>query len=433
MTDLNAPSLFPKPSTPRPESPGTQSPVSDALADFSPSDLLDEITQTILTYVVMDTEQAHAATLWIAMTWFIDQIDVAPLALITAPEKACGKSQLLTIFSYLVAHPLSVANSTASFIFRVIECSQPTILIDEADTFLRDAGELKGIINAGHTRANAFVGRTEATPSGALAPKLFSVWCAKAFAGIGIEKHLPDATISRSIVITLRRKMSHEHVERLRHANRSKFTPLADKLAAFAKAFSSRIRSARPALPDALSDRAQDNWEPLLAIAEIAGPKWIAHATAAALKISKSGEKSVSIGNELLADIQYAFDKKQQPKISTADLIGELASDDEKPWATYNRGKSISPRQLSRLLEPYGIRPKTVRLGAFDTPKGYDREQFIDAFARYLATADADAEEPTDKVIPPSSSTLLPITMSEESALGISKPPSIDIDPETAF
>lgn len=431
MNHLNAPTLSPEPPTPRPESPGVQSLVPDAPADLSPSDLLDEITQTILTYVVMDTEQAHAATLWIAMTWFINQIDVAPLALITAPEKACGKSQLLTIFSYLVAHPLSVANSTASFIFRVIESSQPTILIDEADTFLRDAGELKGIINAGHTRANAFVGRTEATPSGALAPKLFSVWCAKAFAGIGIEKHLPDATISRSIIITLRRKMPHEHVARLRHANRSVFTPLADKLAAFAKAFSSRIRSARPSLPDALSDRAQDNWEPLLAIAEIAGPKWIAHATAAALKISKSGEKSVSIGNELLADIQYAFDMRRVPKISTADLIGELASDDEKPWATYNRGKSISPRQLSRLLEPYGIRPKTVRLGAFDTPKGYDREQFIDAFARYLIAA--DAEEPTDKATPTAGGTSLPMAMREESAPGNSEPPSIEIDPETAF
>lgn len=393
MTQSNAPALITSLSAPVPQNDvdGAQAQLSKAPADMSPADILDEVTQTILTYVVMDIEQAHAATLWIAMTWFIEQIQVAPLALITAPEKACGKSQLLTIFGYLVARPLPVANSSTSFIFRIIENEQPTLLIDEADTFLRDAGELKGILNAGHTRSNAYVGRTETTPKGTLEPKLFSVWCPKALAGIGIEKHLPDATISRSIVITLRRKKPDENVSRLRHASGIAFKPLAEKLAAFSKALANQIRDARPTLPDELSDRAQDNWEPLLAIAEIAGPRWMNYAKGSALKLSKSGEKSVSIGNELLADIQYIFDKKQVTKICTADLISELASDDEKPWATFNRSKPITPRQLSRLLESYGIRPKTVRLGAFSTPKGYDLEQFVDAFARYLTAGEAEA------------------------------------------
>jgi putative DNA primase/helicase len=64
-------------------------------------------------------------------------------------------------------------------------------------------------------------------------------------------------------------------------------------------------------------------------------------------------------------------------------LIAELLEDGEKPWATYNRGKSITPRQLAKLLAGYGIQSKTVRFGA-STPKGYELSQFADAFARYL-------------------------------------------------
>jgi putative DNA primase/helicase len=54
------------------------------------------------------------------------------------------------------------------------------------------------------------------------------------------------------------------------------------------------------------------------------------------------------------------------------------------PWATYNRGKAISPRQVATRLKGYGIYSKTIRLGA-QTPKGYEHAQFDEAFARYLA------------------------------------------------
>jgi putative DNA primase/helicase len=198
-----------------------------------------------------------------------------------------------------------------------------------------------------------------------------------------MERHLPDSTMSRAIVINLRRKLPHETVLRLRHAEPGLFDDLASKLARFADDHAQHVRCARPELPEALSDRAQDNWEPLLAIAECAGPEWVRRATAAALKLSGDASEAVSTGNELLADIRQAFESKQVEKIRTTELIDALAADDEQGWATYNRGKPITPRQLARLLEGYGIRPKTVRFGPH-TPKGYDRSQFADAFARYL-------------------------------------------------
>jgi len=362
-----------------------------------PEQVLDEIVEILLRYVVMDTEQARAAALWIAMTWVIDVVEVAALALITAPEKACGKSQLLTIFGHLVARPLPAANSTSSFLFRAIEVWQPTVLIDEADTFIRENEELKGLVNAGHTRTNAFVGRAVSVGD-SYEPRLFVVWGAKAFAGIALERHLPDSTMSRGIVFVLRRKLPHEKVERLRHADRRAFETLASKLARFAKDFSDRVRDARPALPDALSDRAQDNWEAPFAIAECAGGKWIEYATGAAMKLSNESAAFASRGNELLADIKAVFEGKKVTKISTADLLEALVSDDtEAPWGTYNRGKPLSPRQLSRMLSAYEIHSKTVRFGPFDTPKGFDIAQFEDAFARYLAPLPA-IPDPVDEV-----------------------------------
>ena len=346
-----------------------------------PGQLLNDIAATILRFIVMEPEQADAAALWIAFTWFIDVVNTAPLAANNAPERECGKSQLLDAMGLMSARPLSVSNVSTAALFRSVERWGPTLLIDEADTFFRANDDLKGLVNAGHTRSNAFVLRTVGDNH---EPRRFSVWGAKALAGINLQKHLPDATMSRAIVFNLRRKLPHEQVERLRHADPGMFEDIASKLARFAEDYADRVRRARPHLPDVLSDRDQDNWDPLLAIAECAGPEWVQRATEAALKLSASNAGNTSIGNELLADIRQVFAREQVEKISTADLTYELSEDREKRWSTYNYGKMITPRQLANLLSPYGIRPKTVRFGD-KTPKGYTAPAFADAFARYLA------------------------------------------------
>lgn len=356
--------------------------VESHLDPIDPALLLNEISITIMRFIVLNKEQADAAALWVAFTWFINVVEIAPLAIINAPEKACGKSQLLDLLGRMSARPLSAANSTSAFLFRAVEKWTPTILIDEADTFIRQNDELKGLINAGYTRANAFVGRVVGEKN---EPTLFKVWGAKALAGIALEKHLPDATMSRAIVLELRRKLPSEKVSRLRDAEHGLFDGIASKLSRFSDDYSKQVRLARPTLPDELNDRAQDNWQPLMAIAESAGPEWVKRATAAALTLSSAGDKSVSTGNELLADIQHIFDKKNVEKISTVDLIEALCVDTECGWAAYNRGKPLNPRQLARLLATYGIQSKTVRIGKNNTPKGFDADQFKDAFARYLS------------------------------------------------
>lgn len=349
---------------------------------IDPAQLLDEIVAVIRRYIILDVQLAIAAALWVALTWFADVVSIATLAIISAPEKACAKTLLQTLLAHMAYRPLSAANVTTSVLFRSVELWKPTIFIDEADTFFRASAELRGMVNAGYHRGG-FVLRSEAVGD-SFVPRKYNVYCPKSIAGISLEKHLTDATMSRGIVFNLRRKLPHETVERFRHADKKIFTDISSKLARFAADHSLQVRQARPTLPEALSDRAQDNWEPLLAIAECAGTESVQRATEAALKLSGPNVESVSTGNELLADIQRVFESKGVTKISTTDLIRELTAEEELPWATYNRGKEISPRQLSKQLSFYGIKSKTVRFGV-STPKGYEYSQFEDAFARYLS------------------------------------------------
>lgn len=343
---------------------------------INPAELLNDISTTVRRFIVCNKETADAVALWASMTWFMDAVQIAPLAVITAPEKRCGKTQLLTILGKLSYRPLSASSISPASLYRCIEAWQPTLLLDETDAFLRDNEELRGVINSGHSRDNAYVIRTVGDEH---TPKRFSTWGAKALSGIG---QLSDTLMDRSIVLGLRRKLGNETVDRLRHAEPDLFLTLIRKLARFADDYREQVRRARPTLPEALNDRAQDNWEPLLAIAECAGSEWLNRANQVALKLSAS-DKSASISNELLADIQEVFESKRASKISTADLIKTLTDDDEKSWATYNRGRPLSPKQLANKLRDYGIQSKLVRNG-YDVYRGFELAQFEESFSRYL-------------------------------------------------
>jgi putative DNA primase/helicase len=307
-------------------------------------------------------------------------VEVAPLAVITAPEKRCGKSMLLFLIGRLSRDPLTASNISPAALYRSIELWQPTLLIDEADAFMRDNEELRGLLNCGHTRDSAFTIRCVGDDS---TPTRFNLWGAKAIAGIGT---LADTLMDRAICLELRRKTPEEVRERLRHAPAGLFEGLTSKMARFRDDYSEAVRTARPNLPKSLNDRAQDNWSGLLAIASCAGNAWLERATTAALKLSGETSDTQSVGNELLDDIQTIFEVKRIERISTADLIAALCEDEELSWNTYNRGKPLSPQQLSKRLKGYGIQSHQYRAFGYANPvRGFNSTDFTEAFARYLS------------------------------------------------
>ncbi len=339
--------------------------------------LFDDIFQTIKSFIVCSDETAIAATLWAAFTWFIDNVQVAPLAIITSPEKRCGKTQFLDVLNRLCHRPLIGSNISSAAVYRVIERESPTLLIDEADSFLKENEALRGVINSGHTRQSSYVIRTVGDD---FEPRRFSTWSAKAIAGIG---HLSGTLMDRGIVLELRRKLKTEKVKRLRHADPEDFRKLASMLARLAIDSAQAVQSARPELPDQLHDRAQDNWEPLLTLADLAGGDWPNKSRSAALVLSGVQHEPLSMRIQLLADIYESFQEGGWDRISSLGLIKALAVDESKPWSTYDDGRLMTPRQLSNLLKPYGVQSKDIKIEGVNL-KGFTLDQFQDTFKRFV-------------------------------------------------
>lgn len=377
------------------------------------ADLLDDLTHALARHVVADKETLRAAALWAAFTWFVDVVQVAPIANITAPEKRCGKSILLTALGKLANRPLQVSNIAPAALFRSIELWSPTLLIDEVDAFLAAHDDARGILNAGFTRDSAIVIRCVGDDH---MPTPFNVWGAKALCGIG---KIADTLADRSVPLRLRRRTPGESVESLRHSDPVLWERLRSRLARFALDSAEAIGKARPSPIAGLNDRANDAWEPLLAIADLAGEHWPKSARNAAITLHGLEGDAPSVGAELLADVKAVFDAKKATKIFSADLLEALIADEEAPWATWNRGKPMSPRQLSAKLADFGVKSGTVRQG-FDTKKGYSLVQLTDAFSRYLS-----ADTPSLSVTPSQPSNHAASSVTESVSGPIKKTPSV--------
>lgn len=342
------------------------------------SDLLCSVVKTIHGYVICSEHTARAAALWITHTYLLDVIYCSPLAIITAPDKGCGKSTLLDVMADMVYQPIPTASISAAALYRTIEEYQPTLLIDEVDSFLAGDEAMRGIINCGHKRKAAFVMRCDGEDN---KPKRFSTWSAKLLSGIS-AKNVHDTITSRAIILELRKKLATEVIASNRN-NQDEYHTLSRKLVRWTSDIKDQVRQSNVTFPNSLNDRQKDNWESLLAIADIAGGQWpeMARETAVAI-CSKAETKSYKV--ELLEDIKAIFELKKIDRVSTADLINYLCEDVEANWVTYSHGKQISPKQLAKLLGGYDIASKTVRFGVYDTAKGYYKAQFLDAWARYV-------------------------------------------------
>ena len=121
--------------------------------------LLNELEEVMRRFVVLPKYAAETLALWTLHTYAFQYRDVSTYLGIESPEKRCGKTTLLSLLSEIVHRPVASANISSSALFRVIEEAQPTLLIDEADTFLQGNDEIRGILNSGYTRKTAYVVR----------------------------------------------------------------------------------------------------------------------------------------------------------------------------------------------------------------------------------------------------------------------------------
>jgi hypothetical protein len=341
------------------------------------TELLDALSANIRGHVVMSDDAADTAALWVVHTYLLDCFGISPRLAITSPEKGCGKTTLLDVLSHLVMRPLPAANATAAAIFRVVDMQQPTLLIDEADTFLSESETLRGILNSGHRQGGSVI----RTVGEDFEPRTFSTYSACAIALIG---KLPATLTDRSVPINLRRRRPDEAIRAFRFDRTSSLDRLAREVARWAMDNADHVRGTDPDMPAGVFNRAADNWRPLLSVADAAGGEWSARARRVTQSVTAAnGDDDQSARVTVLADIRAIFAERRSDRLPSAELLEALIAIEGRPWAEWKAGKAITANGLARLLAPFAIRPGTIRSSG-GTPKGYQRAQFDDAFARYL-------------------------------------------------
>lgn len=355
--------------------------------------LLQELARTLRRFVVLPKWGAEALALWVVHTYAYDLRGVSAYMGLESPEKRCGKTTLLSVLSELVNRPVVAANISSPAFFRVIEETRPTLLIDEADTWLQGNEMLKGILNSGYTRKTAFVVRVaqwarkgdtkgEADAGGRMRLARYSCWCPKVMASIG---RLPDTLADRCILIRMQRKAAGDECERLRDLEG---LALRRQCARFVLDHAKAIAQARPGLPRGLNDRAGDIWEPLLALADLAGGGWPEWARTAALELTATVQTSNPIGT-LLLDIFIKFQVEKVERLATREVVEELNQLGERPWSELRQGRKITERWLAHQLRPYGVQPGTLWVDD-RTVRGYSLDEIEAAVRRYARRSDLD-------------------------------------------
>ena len=363
---------------------------------------LDEAAVFLLRFVVMSDEQAATVALFGFHTHTIDAFDYTPYLFVNSPERESGKSRLKEAVELLVANPVPTSNVSPAALFRIAEeTPPPTFLVDEVDEIFAlksDRSELRGLLNAGFHRGDHAIRMVG--EGSRMEPKKFRVFCPKLLVGKNTAA-LGDTLESRCLRITLKRKMRGETVERFRRREAGEqATPLFDAFRSLASFHVDELAAARPDLPGELRDREQDIWEPLLAIADRAGGDWPARARAAAVALSMGAESDEPLGVQLLADCRQVLNGDE--RVSTARLIELLVGLEEQPWmekwwdAFKGEPRPGAARNLAWHLQRYGIRSETLRLDDGERLKGYRREQFEDAWRRYLPPSPAPTRDIRD-------------------------------------
>ncbi|BDH08421.1 DUF3631 domain-containing protein [Streptomyces seoulensis] len=353
--------------------------------------LLDDVEAFHRRFNVFPSEAAYVAVaLWDAHAHLLDCFDSTPRIAFLSPEPGSGKTRALEIVETLVPQPMTAVNASAAALFRSVSSGngKPTILFDEIDTVFGpkagDNEELRGFLNAGHRRTG--VTYRCIGDGGQQTVQAFPSYCAVAVAGLG---SLPDTILSRSVIIRMRRRARNETVEPFRaRVHEAEGHKLRDRLAAWAEHARGFVMGAWPEMPDGVTDRPADVWEPLLAIADAVGGTWPERARAACVTLvtaSRANDKG-SVGVRLLTDLRDHV-MTGIDRLPTVAILDRLNSMDDAPWADMG-GKPLDNRRLSKMLAEYmtadnePIASRNIKTGA-SVLKGYYAADLWDAWQRY--------------------------------------------------
>jgi Protein of unknown function (DUF3631) len=364
---------------------------------LSASAFVGEIEAFLARYVAfVDRSQALPLALWVAGTHVYEVFDAYGYLTITAGTKRAGKTRLMELLSFIAARAHHTADITTAALFAMVENEKPTLMIDEAERFAASHKDSRAIINSGYRRGGTVTRRQ------GQGVRHYKIYCPKVFVLIG---DLYDTLRDRSIIINLRR--AHAPHRFIYSDAQSEGRQLRDKLAETIAIHAEQIAAAYSDLGRLswLSDREEEIWTPLFTICRVLCPdRWdelirvavdISTAkTAEAEKFSdipqhEDAAQKIEYGERALRDLIKVIESRRRKAISTVESIPALRDLPTAPWRAY-RGEGLKTNiegsmMLASLLEPFGVRPHTIRLrpksqGANgSTAKGYVLAELLEA------------------------------------------------------
>jgi putative DNA primase/helicase len=346
--------------------------------------LLDDTEAFFRRHVLVADPEAWAIVLWQAHTYVYDTARATPYLHFLSPDPGSGKTTALEVSEVVARAGMTADDLTGPALFRVIDKRRPTLLIDEVDGIFAkrhsdSAEDLRKVLNSGYKKDKRVLrigGHSHEIQE-------FDVYCPKALAGL---KELPGTLAHRAIPIAMKPPRPDEHwidfdpdeVEQEALALRVRFEAWAQE------AWDAlRDPERKPAKLPELDARRNEIWRILFRIADLARGAWPQRARLAALALSSGDRRSdeASIGIQLLADIRVVF---EDVRITCQALVDALNALEEKQWGGWSDATGIKTRELGRKLKPYGIVAKPIRIDGERVGNGYEREQFLDAWLRYL-------------------------------------------------
>jgi hypothetical protein len=359
-------------------------------AELRPGDqVLDDVTAFLNRFLVFPNEHcAPTIALWFAHTHAADRFYITPRLILDSAEPGSGKTRVLEVAELLVHAPETTVSTTPAALFRLVSSDRITVLFDEVDAVFNKGGneDLRGLLNAGY-KQGATVTRC-AGDAKTMKVERFPVFAPVALGGIA--GHMPATITTRAVTIHMRRRRSDQKVDQFRQRDAKRDArPIREALAAWIASVADEIGEATPELPDGVTDRSAEIWEPLVAIADAAGGHWPQTARKACVHFVLDDAQPVTDGVRLLADLRTIFRHHKTDRLATKALIADLVSLEEAPWGDFE-GKQLDGRRMARELARYGVTPIPFKDDSNTTVKGYvtyptkDQVGLADAWDRYL-------------------------------------------------
>jgi len=372
-------------------------------------EVLDQCRSTLRRYAVLPPHADVTLALWVTATHFLDHLHYFGILHVVSTTRESGKTRVLELVHLLAAKAWSLVSPTLSTLFRVIEASAPTVIMDEADTLAPDTvSAITALLNDGVKRGGC-IPRTERNADDQHEVATYAIFCPKAIGSIDVP--FPDATVSRTVRITMTRATPTElaTLDKFRedHAERRWGKDLRGRLARAAADHGPAVKAVLDAdddhqadddhevdagvvLPDGVDGRQAQIWEPLLALAECAGGGWprLAREACTALVKGLQSAETVDHRMRMLAELQTYFAEHPDRTFATSDeLIAWLTADESRGWLEYGRKDlPITPTALARLVKGFGVKPKSTR--AAELPDGkaraWAKADFAPVWARYF-------------------------------------------------